>query len=123
MEEEINSNSSFRKVLYTSKHSQIVVMKLKPHEEIGMEIHPGNDQIFCFKKGQGRCVIDGAFYEIKEGSFVVVPSASEHNIVNTSDTEELDFYTIYAPAHHPDNLVQAKKEDDLSFEKNGEKSA
>src|SRR3990170_5681126 len=87
-------NNNFRKVLYTGKHSQLVLMSLKPAEEIGMEVHPNNDQFFRFEKGQGKCIIDGNEYELADGSVIVVPSGAEHNIINTSASDELKLYTI-----------------------------
>ena len=102
-------SSNFRQVLYTGKHSQLVLMSLKPKEEIGMEIHPDNDQFFRFEKGQGKCVIDGNEYELKDGSAIIVPAGARHNIINTSDSEELKLYTIYSPAHHKDGVVRATK--------------
>ena len=102
-------NENYRKVLYTSKHSQLVLMSLKPNEEIGMEVHPDNDQFFRFEKGQGKCVIDGNEYEVRDGSAVVVPAGARHNVINISDTEELKLYTIYSPAHHKDGVVRATK--------------
>lgn len=104
-------NKNFRQVLYTSKHSQLVLMNLKPNEEIGTEIHPQNDQFFRFEKGQGECIIDGNKYEIGEGTAIVIPTGAKHNIINTSDTEELKFYTIYSPAHHKDGIVRATKKE------------
>jgi len=102
-------NNNFRKVLYTGKHSQLVLMSLAPKEEIGMEVHEENDQFFRFEKGQGKCVIDGNEYELKDGVAVVVPAGAEHNIINTSTTEELKLYTIYSPAHHKDGIMRATK--------------
>jgi len=109
LERETLENKNFRKVLYTAKHSQLVLMSLKPHEEIGMETHMGSDQFFRFEKGQGRGVIDGNFYEISKGSAIVVPTASEHNIINTGEAEDLKFYTIYSPAHHKDGIAHMTK--------------
>lgn len=102
-------NSNFRKVLYTGKHSQLVLMSLQPNEEIGVEVHTDNDQFFRFEKGQGKCIIDGNEYELKDGVAVVVPAGTQHNIINTSDSEELKLYTIYSPAHHKDGVVRATK--------------
>ena len=102
-------NENYRKVLYTSRHSQLVLMSLKPNEEIGMEVHSDNDQFFRFEKGQGKCVIDGNEYEVKDGSAIVVPAGARHNVINISDTEELKLYTIYSPAHHKDGVVRATK--------------
>ncbi|MGZ4946113.1 MAG: cupin domain-containing protein [Halobacteriota archaeon] len=104
-------NGNFRKVLYTSKHSQLVLMSLKPEEDIGMEVHKDNDQFFRFERGQGKCVIDGNEYELSDGVAVVVPAGAQHNIINTSKTEDLKLYTIYSPAHHKDGIVRATKEE------------
>lgn len=109
IEKETLENENFRKVLYTSKHSQLVLMSLAPNEDIGMEVHPDNDQFFRFEKGQGKAIIDGNEYEVSDGSAVVVPAGSQHNIVNTSATERLSLYTIYSPAHHKDGIVRASK--------------
>jgi len=103
------SNDNFRKVLYTGKHSQLVLMSLKPGEEIGMEVHEANDQFFRFEKGQGKCIIDGNEYDITDGSAVIVPAGAQHNIINISDSEELKLYTIYSPAHHKDGIVRKTK--------------
>ncbi|MDP2643298.1 MAG: cupin domain-containing protein [Candidatus Peregrinibacteria bacterium] len=113
-------NENFRKVLYTGKHSQLVVMSLKPNEEIGMEIHEENDQFFRFEKGTGKVFIDGNEYEVADGDAIVVPSGAQHNVVNTSGTDALKLYTIYSPAHHRDGVVHVTKEeaekDDEHFE-------
>ena len=109
IEKETIENTNFRKVLYTGKHSQLVLMSLKPNEEIGMEIHPDNDQFFRFEKGQGKCIIDGNAYELGDGSVIIVPSGAQHNIINTSNVEDLKLYTIYSPAHHKDGIVRATK--------------
>ena len=111
IEEETLANDNFRKVLYTGKHSQLVLMSLKPGEEIGMEIHADNDQFFRFEKGQGKCIIDGNEYEVKDGTAVVVPAGAEHNIINVSEAEELKLYTIYSPAHHKDGITRKTKEE------------
>jgi mannose-6-phosphate isomerase-like protein (cupin superfamily) len=104
-------NSNFRKVLYTGKHSQLVLMSLKPNEEIGMEVHNDNDQFFRFEKGTGKVVIDGNEYDVSDGFAVVVPAGAQHNVINVSDTDELKLYTIYSPAHHKDGIVKATKEE------------
>lgn len=104
-------NNNFRKVLYTSKHSQLVLMSLRPGEEIGTETHSENDQFFRFEGGQGKVIIDGNEYEVSDGSAIVVPAGAEHNVINVSDTEELKLYTIYSPPHHKDGIVRATKEE------------
>lgn len=111
IEQETLNNNNFRKVLYSGKHSQLVLMSLKPKEDIGMETHPDNDQFFRFEKGQGKVVIDGNEYEVQDGSAIVVPAGAEHNVTNTSDSEELKLYTIYSPAHHKDGIVRATKKE------------
>lgn len=111
IEKETLENSNFRKVLYTAKHCQLVLMSLKPGEDIGMEIHAENDQFFRFEQGQGKVFIDGNEYEVSDGSAIIVPSGAEHNVVNVSETEELKLYTIYSPAHHKDGIVRATKEE------------
>jgi mannose-6-phosphate isomerase-like protein (cupin superfamily) len=102
-------NDNFRKVLYTGKHSQLVLMSLKPLEEIGMEVHQDNDQFFRFEKGQGKVIIDGNEYAVMDGSAIIVPSGAQHNVVNVSETDDLKLYTIYSPAHHQDGIVRATK--------------
>ena len=104
-------NNNFRKVLYTGKNSQLVLMSLKPMEEIGAEVHEENDQFFRFEAGQGRVTIDGNVYDVADGDAVVVPAGSNHNVENVSSDEELKMYTIYSPAHHKDGIVRATKEE------------
>ena len=109
IEKDSLANENFRKVLYTGKHCQLVLMTLKPLEEIGMEVHTDNDQFFRFEAGNGKVIIDGNVYEVADGDVVIVPSGAEHNVVNVSETEPLKLYTIYSPAHHQDGVVRATK--------------
>ena len=109
IEKETLANENFRRVLYTGKHSQLVLMSLDPNEEIGMEVHEENDQFFRFEKGEGKCIIDGNEYPLTDGMAIVVPAGAQHNIINTSATEKLKLYTIYSPAHHKDGVVRATK--------------
>ena len=102
-------NTNFRKVLYTGKHSQLVLMSLSPHEDIGMETHNDNDQFFRFEMGKGKCSIDGNEYLVKDGDVIIVPAGAKHNIINTSDSEELKLYTLYSPPHHKDKIVRVTK--------------
>ncbi len=111
IEKDTLENTHFRKVLYTGRHSQLVLMSLKPLEDIGMEAHADNDQFFRFEQGQGKCIIDGHEYELSDGTVIVIPAGAEHNIINTSATEDLKLYTIYSPAHHKDGIVRATKEE------------
>ena len=109
IERDTLENENYRKVLYTSEYSQLVLMSLKPGEEIGMEVHPDNDQFFRIEKGQGKCIIDGNEYDLEDGVAIVVPAGSQHNVINVSDSDELKLYTIYSPAHHKDGIVRATK--------------
>ena len=111
-------NEKYRKVLYTGQHSQLVLMSLRPNEEIGMEVHEDTDQFFRFEKGQGKCIIDGNEYEVRDGSAIVVPAGARHNVVNTSQHESLKLYTIYSPPHHKDGIVRDTKEEADSNEPN-----
>ncbi len=103
-------NEHFREVLYTAESLQLVLMTLKPGEDIGAEVHEENDQFFRFESGNGRVVINDAEYEVKDGDCVIVPKGSAHNIINTSETEPLKMYTLYAPPHHKDGTLHPTKE-------------
>lgn len=120
IEKDTLENNNFRKVLYTAKHSQLVLMSLRPKEEIGMEVHEDNDQFFRFEQGQGKCIIDGNEYPVADGAAIIVPAGARHNVINTSATEELKLYTIYSPAHHKDKVVHETKQqaetDDEEFD-------
>jgi len=105
------TNKNYRQVLYTGKHSQLVLMSLRPGEEIGMEVHPENDQFFRIEKGEGKCLIDGNEYKLGDGVAIVVPAGAKHNVINTSEDEELKLYTIYSPPHHKDGIVHPTKEE------------
>jgi mannose-6-phosphate isomerase-like protein (cupin superfamily) len=111
IEEQTARNDSFRKVLYTGEHMQLVLMSLKPGEDIGLETHDENDQFFRFEKGMGKVIINEVEYLVEDGDVVIVPAHAKHNIINTSDSESLKMYTIYAPAHHKDQIVRETKED------------
>ena len=111
IEKDTLENKKFRKVLYTGKHSQLVLMSLRPKEDIGMETHAENDQFFRFEAGQGKVIIDGNEYEVGDGVAIIVPAGAKHNIINTSDSKELKLYTIYSPAHHKDGIVRATKKE------------
>ena len=110
IEELVRANSDFRQVIYTAKHSQLVLMSLKPLEEIGMETHSDNDQFFRFEMGNGKVIIDGNEYPVGNGDVVIVPAGAQHNVVNTSESETLKMYTIYSPAHHRDKTTHITKE-------------
>lgn len=116
IEELTLNNTYFRQVVYTAKHSQIVLMSLKPNEDVGMEKHDAVDQFFRFEKGVGKVIMNGEEQTLKEGDAVLVPAGTNHNIVNTSDTDELKFYTIYSPPNHKDGTVHKTKEDAMADE-------
>ncbi len=107
-------NKNFRKVLYTGKNSQLVLMSLKPGEEIGMEVHDDTDQFFRVDAGTGMVSIDGNESTISDGDAVIVPEGAKHNVVNTSDSEDLKLYTIYSPPHHRDGVIHPTKADAMS---------
>jgi mannose-6-phosphate isomerase-like protein (cupin superfamily) len=116
LEEVTKENTDFRRVLYTGKGSQLVLMCLPPSEEIGTETHHENDQFFRFESGEGRVTINGEIYDVHDGDSVVVPMGAEHNVVNISSDESLKFYTIYSPAHHEDGTVHKTKEEAMRDE-------
>ena len=102
-------NEDFRQVLYTASNCQLVVMALKPQEEIGVEVHK-LDQFFRVEEGHGEAVLDGVRTAIQAGSAVVVPAGARHNIINTG-TESLKLYTIYSPPNHRDGVVHHTRAD------------
>ena len=109
-------NDNFRKVLYSGQYSQLVLMALKPGEDIGLEVHEDTDQFFRFEKGEGKVVINDSEYIVGDGDSVVVPAGAEHNVINTSQADSLKLYTIYSPAHHKDGIVRSTKEDAIAQE-------
>ncbi|MCK9351427.1 MAG: cupin domain-containing protein [Candidatus Paceibacterota bacterium] len=119
IEKETLANEDFRRVLYTARNCQLVLMSLKPGEEIGMEVHH-LDQFLRFEGGEGKAILDGIEYSISDGSAVIVPAGTEHNFINTSATEDLKLYTIYAPPEHKDGIVRHTKEEAESNEEHWE---
>lgn len=118
LEDETLANDAFRKVLFTGTNSQLVLMTLKLGEDIGSEVHPDNDQFFRFEAGEGKVVIGDEEYIVKDGDSVVIKAGTQHNIVNTSETEVLKMYTIYSPAHHPDGTIHETKAEAMAAEEN-----
>lgn len=115
IEQETLSNQKFRRVLYTAKNSQLVVMSLLPKEEIGMETHQ-LDQFIRIERGEGKAVLNGQEYELNSGSAVVIPAGTQHNIINTSATDEMKIYTVYSPPNHQDGKVHITKADAMADE-------
>ncbi|MDD2537191.1 MAG: cupin domain-containing protein [Candidatus Absconditabacteria bacterium] len=109
IEQDTLENQNFRKVEYTGKQMQLVTMSLLPKEEIGTEIHHENDQFFRFEAGEGKVLVDGTEYLVSDGSAVIIPAGAEHNVINTSSTEPLKMYTLYAPSHHKNGVIHATK--------------
>ncbi len=109
LEEVTRKNSDFRRVLYTGKHSQLVLMCLQPGEEIGEETHDTVDQFFRIETGKGIVVIDGKRHAVGDGSGVIVPAGARHNVVNASKRSVLRLYTIYSPPEHQDKTVRHTK--------------
>jgi len=110
IEDLTEENENFRKVIYTGKFSQLVVMSLKPGEEIGAEVHETHDQFFRFEKGKAKVTIDGNEYQVEDDFAVIVPAGANHNVANTGD-EEVKLYTIYSPAEHREGVIHPAKED------------
>ncbi len=109
-------NQNFRRVLYTAKNSQLVVMSLKPDEDIGEEVHELDQFIRC-EKGQGKAILDDVETQISDGFVVVVPAGTKHNIVNISGTETLQLYTLYSPPNHKDSTLHKTKAEAEADEK------
>ncbi len=116
IEEKTLKNNNFRKVLFTGKHMQLVVMSLKPGEDIGEEVHDTVDQFFRIEQGEAKVIIDGKEDTIKEDMVAIVPAGALHNVINTSDVD-LKLYTIYSPPNHPDGTVHKDKEEAEEYEK------
>lgn len=110
IEKASTDNQYFRKVLYTAKNCQLVVMSLKPDEDIGEETHQLDQFIRC-ESGQGKAILDGIAHNISDGFAVIIPSGTKHNIINTSSDRPLKLYTLYSPPNHLDGTIHKTKED------------
>ena len=115
IEEKTEQNNFFRQVLYTGKHTQLVVMSLLPGEEIGMEVHPQVDQFFRIEEGRAKVVIDGEEHEVDEGFAIIVPAGSQHNVINTG-SNPLKLYTLYSPPNHPDGTIHRTRAEAMAAE-------
>jgi len=116
IEKETERNTDFRRVLYTGKHSQLVLMSIKPGEEIGEETHDDVDQFFRFEEGEGKVIIDGVQHRVKDGNGVIVPAGAKHNVINTSKLVNLKLYTIYSPPEHQDGIVRHTRKEAMTSE-------
>lgn len=101
-------NQDFRRVLFTTPRTQLVLMSLQPGEEIGLEVHE-LDQFIRIEAGAGKVTLDGQEHMVQDGVAIVVPAGTRHNVINTSSKEALKLYTIYAPPEHPDGMVHRTK--------------
>ncbi len=110
-------NEDFRRVLFTAPHSQLVVMTLRPGEEIGLERHEDGDQFIRVEAGRGEAILDGERHALSDGVAVVIPAGAEHNVVNTSTSEPLRLYTVYSPPEHPDGTVHRTKQEAEAYER------
>jgi mannose-6-phosphate isomerase-like protein (cupin superfamily) len=115
IENDTLENHDFRRVLYTAKNTQLVLMNLRPNEEIGEETHE-LDQFIRVEAGQGLAVLDGDAHRLSDGSAVIIPAGTKHNVINVSDTEELKLYTLYSPPEHRDGTVHKTKSDAIENE-------
>jgi mannose-6-phosphate isomerase-like protein (cupin superfamily) len=102
-------NNNFRRVLHTGQHAQLVVMHLKPNEEIGTEVHEIVDQFIRIEQGEAKLILDGEEHLVKAGDAFVVPAQVKHNVVNTSAENPVKLYTLYSPPHHKDGIVHQTK--------------
>ena len=116
IEQKTLENEFFREVLFTAPHMQFVVMALPPGEDIGTETHDDVAQFIRVETGKGKAVLNGKEHELADGSAVVIPAGTEHNIVNTSQQEPLKLYTIYTPPEHPDGTIHKTKTEALVYE-------
>jgi len=103
------SNEYFRKVLYTGQHAQLVLMSLKPKEDIGLEVHEIVDQFIRVEAGEGKITLNGEEKDVKDGDAFVVPAGVKHNVTNTSAESSLKLYTVYSPPHHKDGTIHKTK--------------
>lgn len=110
LESKAMKNTTFRTVLATSKHTQVVVMDVKPGEDIGKEIHPNEDQVLYLISGRGTIYMDGKEMDFNKGDCVLVPAGTEHNFTTIGD-ESMKIITTYSPPHHPDGTVHKTKAD------------
>ncbi len=117
IEKKTLDNSNFREVLYTGPHSQLVVMSIAPGEEIGMETHEDVDQFIRVESGHGKSVLNGEERELEDGSALVIPAGTEHNVINTSATEPLKLYSVYSPREHPDGTIHRNKAEADAYER------
>jgi mannose-6-phosphate isomerase-like protein (cupin superfamily) len=116
IEEKAVKNNYFREVVFTGKNCQLVVMSLKPGEEIGSEVHKNVDQFFRVEEGRGKVIIDGDETLVINGAGIVIPAGSEHNVINLSAKHDLKLYTVYSPPQHKDGIIHKTKKEAMADE-------
>jgi mannose-6-phosphate isomerase-like protein (cupin superfamily) len=112
IEDQTLQNKDYRRVLFTGKMLQLVLMSIQPGEEIGMEVHDDHDQFLRVESGSGVAILNGERHDLTDGVAVVVPAKVQHNIINTSRSAPLQLYTLYSPPEHPEGTVQKTKADE-----------
>jgi mannose-6-phosphate isomerase-like protein (cupin superfamily) len=117
IEKATEDNDYFRKVLHTAEHMQLVLMTLQVGEEIGQEMHPEVDQFFRVEHGQADAILESEIHKLVDGSVLIIPAGTEHNVVNTSPNEPLRLYTIYSPPNHPDGTINKTKAEAEEYER------
>lgn len=105
-------NDNYRKVLYTTDEMQLVLMSIKPNEEIGEETHPKISQFLRFESGEGKVIMGDVEKAVSDGDSVIIPSGVKHNVINTSNSEPLKLYSIYTPPQHPENTIESDKSEE-----------
>lgn len=108
------ANAYFRQVVYTGQHTQLVLMCLRPNEDIGMEVHETVDQFLRIEEGEGKVIMNGKEQTVKDDDVIIVPAGTQHNVVNTSSEKKLKLYTIYSPPHHKDSVIHKTKAEALA---------
>ncbi len=116
LEQATLSNDDFRRVLFTAKHMQLVLMTLQSGEEIGLETHDTHDQFIRVEEGEGKAIIGNEEFSLMDGSAIIVPAGSQHNVINSGE-KPMKLYTVYAPAEHPDGTVHHNKAEADEYEK------
>jgi mannose-6-phosphate isomerase-like protein (cupin superfamily) len=109
LEDKTRENENFREVLFTGPQSQLVVMTLEPGQEIGEEVHDDRDQFIRVEAGEGVAILDGEKHVLADGTAVVIPAGTKHNVINTSTSDKLRLYTVYSPAEHPQGTIHRTK--------------
>lgn len=121
IEKETLENDNYRKVLYTAQHSQLVLMSIKPGDEIGEETHH-LDQFIRIEQGSGKAVLNGEEKEIADNFAIVIPAGTKHNVINTSDGEDLKLYSVYSPPEHKHDTIHKTKQDEKEEHFDGQTS-